>query len=303
MFKTIVIGYDGTDRSEDALALGCRLAAASNAHVVIAFAYAGRSLPVQFGSAAIGIRMGEEADAVLHQASKRVPPGVRASLRKLPEPSPAHALHDLVEKESADLLVLGSTSHGPLGRVFAGTMATRLLHGLPCAVAVAPIGFAERETEPSGTIAACYDGSTESELALGAAVGLCDAMDARLRVLTVIDRQSHPTDRGVYVPDLDRMTGLGEDLLSAALSHVPDTVEATGKALLGSPATELARDATVEELDLLVTGSRGYGPVGRVLLGSVAARLMRLAPCPVLVVPRSAAVVDEGSEQSLVTSV
>jgi nucleotide-binding universal stress UspA family protein len=42
------------------------------------------------------------------------------------------------------------------------------------------------------------------------------------------------------------------------------------------------------ELDLLVVGSRGYGPVRQVLIGGVSAELMRRAACPVLIVPRSA---------------
>jgi nucleotide-binding universal stress UspA family protein len=45
------------------------------------------------------------------------------------------------------------------------------------------------------------------------------------------------------------------------------------------------------EIDLLVCGSRGYGPVRRVLLGGVSSRLIRRAACPVVVVPRCA---DQG---------
>ncbi|MBJ7348576.1 MAG: universal stress protein, partial [Thermoleophilaceae bacterium] len=41
-------------------------------------------------------------------------------------------------------------------------------------------------------------------------------------------------------------------------------------------------------VDLLVVGSRGYGPVNTVLLGTVTGKLMRQAPCPVMAVPRSA---------------
>ena len=40
------------------------------------------------------------------------------------------------------------------------------------------------------------------------------------------------------------------------------------------------------DVDVLVCGSRGYGPIRRVLLGGVAARLIRRAAAPVVVVPR-----------------
>ena len=61
---------------------------------------------------------------------------------------------------------------------------------------------------------------------------------------------------------------------------------ATGEVVVGDPATELAYAGN--DLDLLVTGSRGYGPVRRLMLGSTSARLVREAPCPVLVLTRGA---------------
>ena len=49
----------------------------------------------------------------------------------------------------------------------------------------------------------------------------------------------------------------------------------------GREATELALQGV--DLDLLVVGSRGYGPLRRTLVGSVSDELVRTAPCPVLV--------------------
>ncbi len=69
------------------------------------------------------------------------------------------------------------------------------------------------------------------------------------------------------------MAGLECDYLSASTAAM---VGATRSSWRGrSPST-----------DLLVVGSRGYGPVLRVLLGSVSTRLIHIAPCPVLVIPR-----------------
>jgi nucleotide-binding universal stress UspA family protein len=60
----------------------------------------------------------------------------------------------------------------------------------------------------------------------------------------------------------------------------------TGALLDGDAATQIAKAS--EHLDLLVLGSRGYGPLGAVLLGSVSSALVRTARCPVVVIPRSA---------------
>jgi hypothetical protein len=52
----------------------------------------------------------------------------------------------------------------------------------------------------------------------------------------------------------------------------------------GDVVRELATQST--GLDLLVAGSRGYGPMRSVLLGGVTGRLMREAACPLIIVPR-----------------
>jgi nucleotide-binding universal stress UspA family protein len=58
------------------------------------------------------------------------------------------------------------------------------------------------------------------------------------------------------------------------------------RVLEGAPLDHLAEQS--RELDLLVVGSRGYGPLRRVLLGGVSGALLQTAACPVVVVPRRA---------------
>lgn len=73
-------------------------------------------------------------------------------------------------------------------------------------------------------------------------------------------------------------------VLDEGLQAVGPRLAAEGDLLGGPPAETLA--AACEDADLLVAGSRGYGPLSRVLLGSVTTKLIGLARCPVLVVPR-----------------
>jgi nucleotide-binding universal stress UspA family protein len=51
----------------------------------------------------------------------------------------------------------------------------------------------------------------------------------------------------------------------------------------GDPAEQIVSEAQAGEYDLVVVGSRGRGPVGRLLLGSVSTEVVAAAPCPVLV--------------------
>jgi nucleotide-binding universal stress UspA family protein len=71
-----------------------------------------------------------------------------------------------------------------------------------------------------------------------------------------------------------------------AVASVSREVHPEARIVVGDPVRGLEAEAS-EGLDLLVMGSRGFGPLRRVLLGSVSSQLVRLLPCPVLVVPRS----------------
>jgi nucleotide-binding universal stress UspA family protein len=69
---------------------------------------------------------------------------------------------------------------------------------------------------------------------------------------------------------------------------MPPRVEVSGEILHGDPATAIARRAYEDDIDLLLLGSRGHGPITSAVMGSVSETLMRTAPCPILIVPHSA---------------
>jgi len=80
--------------------------------------------------------------------------------------------------------------------------------------------------------------------------------------------------------DLDEAEQAARDEHERAVERAPGAESAF---LIGDPATELARESEVAEL--LVLGSRNYGPAPAVLLGDVSRRVAETAACPVLIVP------------------
>ena len=72
--------------------------------------------------------------------------------------------------------------------------------------------------------------------------------------------------------------------LAKLVGGLPDDVAAEPVSLEGDPEQQLAE--RTKDVDLMITGSRGYGPRRAVLLGSVSGRLVRDAACPVVVLPR-----------------
>lgn len=76
---------------------------------------------------------------------------------------------------------------------------------------------------------------------------------------------------------------------------LPAELRVDGRVQRGNVCAHILGEAT-KGVDLLVMGSRGYGPLRSVLVGSVSARVIESAPCPVLVVPCGALVPDEEAQ-------
>ena len=70
----------------------------------------------------------------------------------------------------------------------------------------------------------------------------------------------------------------------AAAAGVPGDIETESRFVEGSADDVLVAESA--EVDLMIVGSRGYGPVGAVLLGSASTALARAASCPIIVTPR-----------------
>ena len=292
----IIVGVDESKRSQDAVALAGRLVQGSDAEVVLVCAYPYDDTPSRGLNTGFRRYLKEDAIATLERASAHLPDGVAHETRAIAELSPPKAIQELAARESASLIVIGSSHRGDVGRVLAGTTAERLLHGAPCPVAVAPLGYRDRAKETIATIAVGYDGTAEAESALNAAIVLARSLGARLRVIEVLDVMLSGTPALVSGPGYVSQPG---DLEERARKHVrekvatlPGDVSAEPRVLTGSPEAELGRQS--EDADLFVVGSRGYGPHRAVLLGSVSGRLVRDAVCPVIVVPRGIARPLEG---------
>jgi nucleotide-binding universal stress UspA family protein len=276
MYGRIVVGFDGTEQASDALALGRLLAQASGGSLVPTFVIP-RQPPYDAQTREYVKRARARTREVLEAARRALPEGMGAESQSIDSGSPARGLHETAEEEGASLIVIGSTHRGPLGRVVIGSVGEVLLSATPAAVAVAPRGFRDRKPDSIGIVGVGFSGSGESRHALTSASALARVAGARLRAVTVEEdfahahHPQHEPGRDVRSPDLER-----------ALQANAEDSEIVS--LAGNPASELANAA--KEVDVMVVGSRGYGPVRHALLGSVSAKLMRTCPAPLLVVPR-----------------
>ena len=285
MFKQIAVGVDEQQDGRDAIALARNLLA-WDGELTLAHVYEGDSFFDQGARTGVLDLERRPAFEPLEKTCRET--GVEARVRWRAAPSVGQGLHDLCEEIDADLLVVGSSRRGLLGRVLVGDDTRASLNGTPCATAVAPAGYS-RESRALRKVGVGYDGSPESERALELARLLAADTGATLSAFEAI----------VVVP--------ARYLIAAEhrpLHDVVDTVAAEARekilalggieahAAYGRPAEQLATYSA--GLDLLVVGPRGFGTMGRLLHRSTSQQLARTARCPLLVVPPSARMVEAG---------
>jgi nucleotide-binding universal stress UspA family protein len=280
----IVVGIDDSASAGDALAFARRLADVTGARLQLASAYPYEEWPSRVASHEFGAFLRDEAQAVLDHRAASLGDGVPT--HAIPDHSPARALHRLAENIGAALIVVGSTHRGAIGRVLPGSTGERLMHGSPCPVAIAPRGYAAEG--PIGVVGVGYDTSDESEAALRAACRVARTFNAHLRVIRVFDATRVGTPALMTFPGWEAFNEDYEqdqrERLEQAVAALPNDVSTEAVFLSGRPGSELATQS--QDVDLMIVGSRAYGPMAAVMLGGATHALIRDAACPVVVLPR-----------------
>jgi nucleotide-binding universal stress UspA family protein len=283
----ILVGIDGSAGAQDALAFAQRLAGPAGASLRLVCAFPYSDMHSRASNEAFREALRDDAQAMLDRTAASTEGAVVAT-DAIADVSPPHALHLLAERVGAALIVVGSTHRGPVGRVLPGSTAERLLHGSPCPVGIVPHGYAAQGADPIKTIGVAYNATDESDAALAAACKMARRLGADLRVIRVFDAMHVGTPALMtgpsYLPDYVDYEAEEREGLERAVASLPDDVSAEAVFVAGSPGAELA--AKSEGVDLMVVGSRGYGPLAAVLLGGVTHTFVRKAACPVIVLPR-----------------
>ena len=282
MFTTIVVGVDGLEGGRDALVLGQRIGDLAGGELVAVHVHPYEPFPL------CGLRT--DIEALAHEKAQTLlegqlaEAGVTARAVAIAEASPRRGLHRIADELEADLIVIGSPHRGPLGRVVAGDTARAVIQGATRPVLVAR---PTRWTPLAGrAVGVGYDGSPESRAALAWAGRFALATASSVHVLCAAEPPqgfAPSISYGInWVALAPERRGYAETLVAEAVAELGNG--ATGEAVVGVARDELVRLS--ERMDLLVLGSRGYGPVRRTLLGGSSDRIVHAAACPVIVVPR-----------------
>ena len=294
--KKLIIGCDESERSEDAIELGRVLCDLVGAEPVLVSSISTLHPSVEsFGPEAARTYRRME----LEDECQRRLGGRRADIRVTVGASAGRDLIAAAEDLNAVCLVIGSSHRGSVGRVALGSVGNSLIHGAPCAVAVALRGYAG-SAGALLEVGVAFDGTPESWAALETGIGLAKQTHGRLSVITVFDLTAHATATAFSVLAAGELTSADHEekrrVLDLALARIPDELPVKGSLLNGAPGPTLA--SVSADLDLLIVGSKGYGPVRRTFAGSVATHVFHHAGSAVMVLPRGKGIDPLGAKES-----
>jgi nucleotide-binding universal stress UspA family protein len=296
-FTSIMVPLDGSDLAERALPVAAGLAREAGVSLHLVAAQEPLTVPLAAEFPAMVVELNEEMRNHLSdyltrmagQARQRGAPVVKPALL---DGIAARALRQYIQTENIGLVVMTSHGRGGLNRLWLGSVTDRLLRtaGVPILV-LKPDRIPE--TLSCRRIVMALDGEIEQEV-LDAGLSLLHVMpDATLLLTRIVEPPVPFITRMAVQPARFGADWIERHEIEARnyLARLADRLRTTGRAvetqtLVGHPVAEkLMALAHAAEADLVVLGTHGSRGVERVLLGSVADKVIRTSDLPVLVAP------------------
>lgn len=288
---TVVVGYPPNRKGKAALNLAALLSRSSGEDLVVCVVAPTRWMPglVQEDSA-FQSQMDELTGGALVQARSELAADVSATFTTVRARSTSTGLLEAVEQHDASLIVVGSSTAGLFGRISLSSVADRLLHSSHVPVALAPRGFRASPTAKVDCVTVAYTGTEQCDSLLRTASDLVARLGTSMRLASFAVQPAAPVTAMFEAESADVVAEWTATIKSAAHrvlgdSKAPGADVAIGR---GHDWESALNDIEWHDGDLLVIGSSESGPIARVFLGSRAAKIIRHAPVPVLVIPRDA---------------
>ncbi|TDC64191.1 universal stress protein [Actinomadura sp. GC306] len=291
----ILVGYSPDDRGEDALALAALVARGAGAPLAVAHVY-----PPPWPAHGPGRVDAEWVAFLRNQADEALDRGARRlgelsvprdgiTVHAHPHRGSGRGLAEVAGDIGAGLIVIGSAPRGRRGRIAIGSTADQLLHGSPVPVMLAPRGYAGHAPGGLERMTVAYWRRREVEEPLRAAAGFAGALGLPLRLVTLVLRP----------PGLAARFQAARGMLERQVAQADEDLrEAAGFLGGGTPVERLTSVGTgidkalggVDMLpgEVLACHSSHDAPLRKVFLGESSGKIVRAAPCPVLVLPRGA---------------
>ncbi|MBI4824979.1 MAG: universal stress protein [Nitrospirae bacterium] len=279
-YRKLLVAVDGSESSIHALKESFKLATNEGSWITVVSVvppYMGDLDLVAVGN--VLASAGKPCEEALAQA-KKTAEAERALIKTVCEEGEIHErIVDLADAENCDLIVMGRRGMSRLERALLGNVTARVIGYSHRDVLVVP-----RDTTAGWQkILVATDGSKFSKAAAEKAIDFAKSYGGELMAISVVDV---PTEFYGEAPQIV------EDMVRKAAGYVEDIkkqadsagIKAEGfvrEAEAYQAITDMAREQNV---DTIVLGSHGRTGLKRLLMGSVAEKIIGHSPCPVLVV-------------------
>jgi nucleotide-binding universal stress UspA family protein len=287
-FKKLLCPIDFSPGSQQALTVATGIAREASAELVIAHAW---YLPARAFAGEYPIpdhmiqQMLDQAGRALDDATKRVAAaGLPRVTSRLLRGVPWDQITQAARADPAiDTIVMGTHGRSGVARVFLGSVTEQVIRHAPCSV------LAVREpgaTLPFRNILCPIDFSDDSRHAIERAAALARAGTSGIKLLHVIEPALTYSDLSMgenHLAALDHratheLVGWASDLGNKVSVPVTAAIE------MGRPGARILAVLEADPaIDLVIMGSHGRTGIKRMLLGSVAEKVLRHATCPVLI--------------------
>lgn len=201
--------------------------------------------------------------------------------------APAPAILTYAREHNVDIIVMGTHGRRGLNHLMMGSVAEEVVRMSPCPV------LTVRETAsplaPISQILVPLDFSDFSSQALTVARSIASDIGATIRALHVIEEVIHPS---FYVTGQTALSSWYPEIEATSVKEMQKLAERAGGQNVplefhvkeGRAAVDIVSFAKRNNIQLIVMASHGLTGIEHFLLGSVTEKVVRLAPCPVLVI-------------------
>jgi nucleotide-binding universal stress UspA family protein len=283
VYDRILFPTDGSDAAEAVLEHVLDLAVGANASLhVLNVADTNRDSVATIDGTVVDV-LEEEGEKIVEAAADRARERSVAVETEVLQGDPYRTILDYADRRDIDLIAMPARSRNVLDRFLLGSVTERVVRRSDVPVlTMRPDDDIDLQS-PYRNVLVPTDGSEAATAALEAGVDVVTATDASLHLLHVVEESGFGLD---FASDDEAVEAEANEILEAAADAARDaSIESVTTALeQGSVHEEVLAYVEAHDVDLVVVGTHGRTNLDRYLLGSVAEKLVRSAPVPVMTV-------------------
>lgn len=294
--RTVVAGVEFTETSLHALEFTIALAQRFDATLHIAHVFGGEDEFLPAASALEYLAQREAKTRLKLEAKKRAHVDLDPALCHLRLGKPAAELCALACEVDADLVVVATEGRTGFERLTLGSTAQKVVRHAPCPVLVVPKRSRTLRVEQAQhfrleKIVVPVDFSQCAEAGALYASHFASRLGANLLLVHVVNPVEYMTAEGAiygmaWQGLVEQTRGAAEEHIETLANQLPLIgIEAETRVVVGDPHNVLEQVTREPSVDLVITSTHGRTGLAHVFLGSTAEYLVRVADCPVLVVP------------------